>query len=670
MSCLVLFCTALAYTQEALPVKELLVWQMHKIAGEERIADLQSNEDGPAFLHALEHNEVWMHEILDSGPVENGAKVLQFLYEIWKSDPALVANDIDRSMATACALAMGMRELDATWMTQRHDWFRDSWDAGLLNSGYGDLNTFERRFIARGLQRPSWTTVDALEYLNETISVPRQQFAKTAWRSPYRGHNAFGDTVQGPTYYMPFKETWRSDAEMAVKVGGVCGSLSHVGAASAIASGIPALTMGEPGHCAYAVQTKPHVWQPAYSLSWKRGLHTTMTRNTWPSLELSQLAMADSSTAFLAGDARRKAFWLEEKGDVQSADAAWQSACAKNPLDEMLWQEYALFGTRNNWSRIGWIQFFQNLQTALLPEHPEPAWHLLSTHVFPRLLEDAEPAKYLQVFKIYIGALDGWGPSRWNIEGALDWAWDGSSSDASKSTLLHTTLKTLINDSKLGPAMVAWSLAKVKGKPELEERFKRSLLEQAGGEGEGPSAVLAQLAKNMLPAAAEERDLDTFQRIGKTASALYEPRQTLAEMNIEPFDGELLSSGGALRIFNPGNRWDSPEKHWGVLEEYGGWFHTDNGDLPWFEVELPKFGNLTGVILDSRVGQPGRAKGVRILVSEDGQAWTEVGKTNSGKPQQRIDLQETNPLARFVRFERDGQCLHYHRILIYGDPAS
>ena len=85
---------------------------------------------------------------------------------------------------------------------------------------------------------------------------------------------------------------------------------------------------------------------------------------------------------------------------------------------------------------------------------------------------------------------------------------------------------------------------------------------------------------------------------------------------------------------------------------------------------MPKFGNLTGVILDSRGGQPGRAKGVRILVSEDGQAWTEVGKTNSGKPQQRIDLQETNPLARFVRFERDGQCLHYHRILIYGDPAS
>jgi hypothetical protein len=174
----------------------------------------------------------------------------------------------------------------------------------------------------------------------------------------------------------------------------------------------------------------------------------------------------------------------------------------------------------------------------------------------------------------------------------------------------------------------------------------------------------------MLPAAADEHDLDTFQRIGQTASSLYEPRTPLADMNVEPFDGELLSSGGALRIYKPGNRWDSPEKHWGVLEEHGGWFHTDNGERPWFEVELPRFGDLTGIVLDSRSGQPGRAKGVRILVSEDGEQWTQVSTTTTGRPLQRIDLGETRPRARFVRFERDGQCLHYHRILIYGEPVS
>jgi hypothetical protein len=174
----------------------------------------------------------------------------------------------------------------------------------------------------------------------------------------------------------------------------------------------------------------------------------------------------------------------------------------------------------------------------------------------------------------------------------------------------------------------------------------------------------------MLPAAADEHDLDTFQRIGKASSSLYAPRKTLADMKVEPFAGELLSSGGAIRIFKPGNRWDSPEKHWGVLEEHGGWFHTQNGETPWFEIELPRFGNLSGIILDSRRGQPGRANGVRILVSDDGEQWTQVGKTTSGSPMQRIDLGQTRPRARFVRFERDGQCMHYHRVLIYGERAS
>ncbi|MBT7657243.1 MAG: hypothetical protein HN568_02430, partial [Phycisphaerae bacterium] len=64
------------------------------------------------------------------------------------------------------------------------------------------------------------------------------------------------------------------------------------------------------------------------------------------------------------------------------------------------------------------------------------------------------------------------------------------------------------------------------------------------------------------------------------------------------------------------------------------------------------------------------AKGVRVLVSEDGQEGKQVGETKTGKTMQRIDLSATSPRARFVRFERDGSCMHYHRILIYGEPAS
>jgi len=658
---------------QSLPgANELLVWKLHQIAGDATIAELKSTADGHTFLAALESNSEWMHELLDSGPVKNGNVVLPFLFQRWQADPALVNSDVHRSMATACALAMGMRDLDPQWMTDRHDWFRDNWDAGLLNSGYGDLSTFERRFIARGLQRPSWTTAEALEHLRERVCIPRQQYAGAAWRAPYRGYNAFGDTVQGPMYYMPFKGTFGSDAEMAIEVGGVCGSLSHVGAAAAIASGIPAMTMGEPGHCAYAVQTKPHTWKPAYSLSWKRGLHTTLTRSTWPSLELSQLAASQSDTVHAAGDHRRAAAWLEANDKQPQADGAWRKACAANPLDEHLWIGYADFGKRNNLSAIWWNRLHKDVTAALLPDHPEPAWHLLQKHVYPGLLADAKATRKRAAFKYFTAALKDWGPVRWNIEASWNWVWKTAKTPAAQQALLTSMLVQMIDNSTLGPPYVAWAQDKVKDKAELEAAFETALLEQAGGEGEGSGrkAVLKQMARTMLPAAADEHDLDTFQRIGRAASVLYEPGMTLVEANIQPFAGELLSSGGALRIFKPGNRWDSPEKHWGVLEEHGGWFHTDNGDKPWFEVEMPGYGHLSGVVLESRNGQPGRAKGVRVLVSEDGEQWTKVGETPNGHTVQRIDLSDTHPRAKFVRFERDGQCMHYHRILIYGERAS
>ena len=649
---------------------ELLVKNICDIGGQETITAIEQSEQGEAFLQTLTSNDVWMHELLDSGPVMRGEIVIRFLFQLWSEDNSLDLHDVHRSMATACALAMGMRDLDPAWMKERYNWFRDNWNANRLNIGYGDLNTFERRFIARGLQRTSWTTAKALEYLRDTIFVPRSQYAKTAWRSPYRGYNAFGDTVQGPMYYFPFRDSFDSDAEMAVKIGGVCGSLSHVGAASAIAAGIPALTMGEPGHCAYAVQTKPHTWEPAYSLSWKRGLHTSMSRNTWPSLELSQLAHCDQTQSFSAGNARRKAMWLESIGEFENANAAWREAIEINPFDESLFSEYARFGAQREMSTIWWIDLMKMIQTHLLPNHPEPGWHLLSHDVFPNMFKSGNERAQLMGFQTFLSKLDGWGSVRWNVEGALNWGWKVASNQNSKSEFLITSMQTLIDDPHVGPAYVAWAFDKSKDDAVLSSAFEQALLEESAGGGEGRNAVLKQLARTMLPPAAAEGDLDTFQRIGQKTKSLFKPRTLLSEMKIEPFEGELLSSGGALSIFKPGNRWDSPEKHWGVLEEHGGWFHTDNGETPWFEVELPKFGDLTGIILDSRNGQPGRAKGVRILVSEDGESWTQVGQTPTGHSQQRIDLSEKKPRARFVRFERDGECLHYYRVLIYGEPAS
>ena len=86
---------------------ELLVEQLQNVIGSEAIATLKQSETGVNFLETFQSHDTWMHELLDSGPVMRGEIVIPFLFDLWSEDNSLVQNDVHRSMATACALAMG-----------------------------------------------------------------------------------------------------------------------------------------------------------------------------------------------------------------------------------------------------------------------------------------------------------------------------------------------------------------------------------------------------------------------------------------------------------------------------------------------------------------------------------------------------------------------------------
>ena len=650
--------------------RELMVWSIEQSAGPEFLQRAATDEVMTNFLEALTADESWMQDLLDSGPLENGPRVLAFLARAWADDPGLVDRPIDRSMATACALELKASDRTEDWMWSRWLWFRDRHAAGLLNRCYDDLQTWERRFLARGAQYISWTSPEALDYLNERICWPRAEYVRACWQAPYRGYNCFGDSVQGWLYYHPFRGSFRCDPEMAIKVGGVCGALSNTGAAAAIANGIPALTMGEPGHCAYAVQTAPGVWTPAYSLSWKRGLHSAIHRGTWGSHLLAQACFERPASVRSSGEQARLARWEEANGSFNRADNAYRKALQLNDLDEGLWVEYLGFGARHDLDASWWRRTIRMLQEALLPDHPEVAWTLMKDHVFGEILADASVRDRTTLFNRFLSSLDGWGTGRWNIESAWSWMADRVEDERLQRQFVMNLLRDAIDSSDLGPPFISWASSRFEGDEVTRDLFEETLLSNTRRSGEGKDLVLRQLARTMLPAAAEANDLQAFQRIGKAASRLYEPRPSLAEAGIEPFPGILLSSGGALRIWEPGNRWDAPEAHWGVLEERGGNFHTQVGEQPWFEVELPHFGEIEGIILEGRRGQAHRGAGARILVSRDGKDWEQVATLEGAHIWYRVDLSETRPRGRFIRVERDGKCMHFPRVLVYGRRSS
>ncbi|MGA0846709.1 MAG: hypothetical protein ACO3RV_09225, partial [Luteolibacter sp.] len=297
-------------------------------------AEIQQNDP---FAQALRKSTDWQRELLDSGPVENPSAIVATLHALWKHQPEIATHSIDRSMASACALESARGGMNPDQALLRFRFFQDRHRSGELNSIYDEIDTFNRRFLARGVQHTAFNLPESMEYLVSAISLPSHQYTSACWYAAYRAHNAFGDSIHGPHYYSPFRDSWGSHAERVREVGGVCGSLSNLGAAAAIANGIPAVTMGEPGHCAYAVMTSPGNWVPAYTLSWKRGMHTSFDGSTWGWHRLITEAMKSREKTSKSNDLRRLAMHQLESGKTANARQTIRLARTTNPIDWSNW---------------------------------------------------------------------------------------------------------------------------------------------------------------------------------------------------------------------------------------------------------------------------------------------------------------------------------------------
>ena len=645
--------------------RALLFEDLERRVGAEAWRSLEASEGGVEFLRELELDEAWLHDLMDSGPVRRADKVLTCLHRLWSEDPGLRRREVDREMATACALAMGMRDYGADAMADRYAYYRDSYAAGLLNSCYEDLETWERRYLARGCQWGGMATRDSLEYLRERISWPRKEYTGACWQAPYRSYNCLADSVQGSGYYMPFHGAYQSFPEMVIDIGGVCGALSNLGASAAMANGIPATTMGEPGHCAYAVKIDDTTWQPSYSLSWKRGMHTSFHEGSWPGLMITEACFSDPRRVQKAGNLARKARSLEVEGELDRADAHWRQATKAHGLHYELWLEWASFGERTSQDAAWWRDYHDALLRSL-SDHEEPAWNILSKRVYPKLLEGMEDEDKRRLFISWIKGLETWGGGRWNIEGAWSWML-GRLELKDQERFVRAMTKELIESSAFGPVCVAWLIGKYGPESKEWEDILDGILRAAKPGGDSSNAVLKQLARKALPDAASRGDIRTFQTIGEATARLTKPRSM---EGIEPFKGDLMSDGGLLLVSGRGNRWDSPEHHWGVLGEHGGACHTDNG-ASYIAVRLEQHTQLTGIVIQNRPGgNQWRAGGSRIEISEDGETWESIGTLDGSRAIYRVSFEGAEHRCAWVRIVKDTNCLHVQRFLVYGQRRS
>jgi hypothetical protein len=105
-------------------------------------------------------------------------------------------------------------------------------------------------------------------------------------------------------------------------------------------------------------------------------------------------------------------------------------------------------------------------------------------------------------------------------------------------------------------------------------------------------------------------------------------------------------------------------------------FHTTFSVNPWWQVDLQQPVELARVVVYNRSERPQRADGMRVLVSLEGQGWTEVfrhsGPTFGGAYDDRplvVDLTGKGVTARFVRCQMDKEVsFHLDEVEVY--PAS
>jgi hypothetical protein len=639
--------------------------ELERVLGEREWKNLTN---GPRSTFFREMQGKLLDELMFSGPLpEEPAKMMRIAEALWKEFRGDFSDRRELTTAAAVALMYAREKWPEDQASSRYRYFRDSRKAGKLHPVFDTLETWEKRFVVSAGGNGGWAGDEgwgeqSMAWLRDNVKLPVKDYTGACWQAPYRLENVFGDSIHGPRYYAPFNHMIH--AERVREVGGVCGSLSHYGATAARSNGIPAITMGEPGHCAYAVRTARGEWTPAYSLSWERGLHTSLWGGTWTQLVLQEKVLGEKYATDRSSIHLWQARALKSK-NPELAERAYQQALAAQPLDQPAWIEYVTWlRDSRTLDALQWKKVHDEALSALAA-YPEAAWEVILA-VQSTMMKDVPPDErmpFLLAFHNVIASQKG--PVMWDLPKALDEQVKLLGNPALELEFFEqvVTLEAK-SESWLAP-VVAWGSERFgkAGNTTWFEALGRGLATGSGGvAGESTRKAL----RPAILAAAATGNVEAFQALAKVVTPTEFPK--LPPM--EPFAGELLSSRGLLQLSTTSG-WDAPESHAAVLEEKGGRLHTDSELHPHVVVRLAKLGELSGIVVaDASTGyNASRIVPVKISISEDGRSWQEVFRSEKPGGPWRVPLDGKAARVGWVKVERDDErkeVFHLSAIHVYG----
>lgn len=650
---------------EQLSTIELYRHSLESLIGEKKRQLITNTPAGKLFWNALTSNEQWLHDLLDSGPISNPQLVVERLQFIWTKDQDLQKDRHSRTMATAVALEYGRRNWSSNAAWNRYVFYRDSLNEKRLHQVYESLETWEKRYLA-GHALNFHGEASSQRWLRDNVKLPIRGYQSVCWRIPYRSYNCLGDSVQGSFYYAPFRASFDTFSQMTIYVGGVCGRLSGFGAGAAVANGIPASTMGEPGHCAYTIRISRGNWVPCYSLNWRRGLHTSMYSNKFSELVLFDKIFEDKKRLQESQRLRFQARQLQKKSPQRSIEL-YQAALRAHPIHVEVWSEYANFLRSSNSTTKQWQSYHQAL-IQLMIDYPETLSRLLQQQVYPNLLGKLSPEEKVVLFGGFHRKLKSWGPSRWDFEAFLNWQFKAIGNHPElKNRFVNAVAISHANSTAYGGPAITWVVSKVQGDPKKLEEILTAVVDHFSKEGfrDATRKNISRLAGRLMKDSKSRNDLECFYRVGELLEKSFGPYPKLKN---PPFPGELVTQGAIVRYSGLTEKYDTGDGHYWLGSSREGFIFANWGKNVWISLEFKELATLNGIQLNRKVHRRNRDLPIAIDVSEDGQNWREVHVVRDKRDVNNIDLRGRQIEARFIRLRHLGKnSLQLKNIRVFGE---
>lgn len=577
---------------------------------------------------------------------------------------------------------------------QRYAYFAESWDKGLLNSSFGDLPDWLMHFPCGWKGDSPFGTASTMRWLRDNTSAPSGYYSNMCGQVDYLPLNKFGDNIfTAELYYQPCSVLYPDNyAKQVRETGGVCGSLSHYGTSAACANGIPAVTVGEPGHCAYAVYNEGK-WNPSNSISADRHPHWPIWgMHTWSAFQMMSDMYQDGQRTRNAQMVCSIATLLSSNKNPANALKLYEMAVGMQPLYNPVWTLYLQTAAKSLSRRPSkYLGVNDFICKSVGPQHPEMCANYLNKVIYPTLLQTLRtPKQKLVAFKSFFDNLEKNEEAEWPLDELLETQYNSMGKALTyRENYLRLLAETIQNKPAFGVAL-SWAVRKAYSEGRSTGEKIRAIVDKALAnfpeDMENREEVIVLLKASIIRAAEEmtakmltgngrlnQRDMDTYMELVNQYSKDYlKAGESNEENKLPDFpepNGNNIAEGGVVMLekYNPDQR--SIVRHAAALTKEGGLIESEKGNHVKLTIELAKKAALGDVVIIPREGC-GRYRDWYIETSADGKTWKKLCNLPDSQdtPYMLYHIEKDIPTAKFIRIDSGAEQMlgiDFKAVLVY-----